>query len=202
MYEYQEPGSLGLVSPQASATLTPPHAGDLQAMDPRMAEAHAQGVREGLQQAQQMLEKQLGVERAKLADAVQNFERQNREYYARVEVELVHLALAIAGKILHREAQVDRLLVAGLVKVALEKLQHNTRVTIHARPEDVPAWSKYFLIEMAGRIQLDVKPDAALEPNSCVLETELGETALGLDAQMKEIEQGFFDLLAQRPDAK
>ena len=34
---------------------------------------------------------------------------------------MVHLSLAIAAKILHREAQVDRMLVAALVKVALEK---------------------------------------------------------------------------------
>jgi hypothetical protein len=30
----------------------------------------------------------------------------------------------------------------------------------------------------------------------------LGTTELGLDAQLKEVEQGFFDLLAQRPDNK
>jgi flagellar assembly protein FliH len=35
-----------------------------------------------------------------------------------------------------------------------------------------------------------------------VLETELGETEIGLEAQLKEIERGFFDLLAQRPDSK
>ena len=33
-----------------------------------------------------------------------------------------------------------------------------------------------------------------------MLETELGTTQLGLDAQLKEIEKGFADLLAQRPE--
>jgi flagellar biosynthesis/type III secretory pathway protein FliH len=32
-----------------------------------------------------------------------------------------------------------------------------------------------------------------------MLETELGSTDLTLESQLKEIEQGFFDLLAQRP---
>ena len=41
--------------------------------------------------------------------------------------------------------------------------------------------------------------DAALEPNQCELETELGVTDLNLETQLKEIEQGLFDLLAQRP---
>jgi flagellar assembly protein FliH len=148
------------------------------------------------------LGKELASERATIATNVQSFEKQMSAYYARVEVELVHLALAIAAKILHREAQVDRMLVAALVKVALEKLQQGTRVSVHVRPEDVTPWIQYFQEKMAGRIHIDVKADLSLEPHSCVLETELGETELGIDAQLKEIEQGFFDLLAQRPETK
>ena len=41
--------------------------------------------------------------------------------------------------------------------------------------------------------------DATLGPGHCILETELGSTDLTLESQLKEIEQGFFDLLAQRP---
>jgi flagellar assembly protein FliH len=41
--------------------------------------------------------------------------------------------------------------------------------------------------------------DATLGPGRCMLETELGSTDLTLETQLKEIEQGFFDLLAQRP---
>jgi len=92
--------------------------------------------------------------------------------------------------------------VAALVKVALEKLQQGTRVTVHVRPEEVTPWIQYFQEKMAGRIHVDVKADLSLEVHSCVLETELGETELGIDAQLKEIEQGFFDLLAQRPETK
>ena len=49
---------------------------------------------------------------------------------------------------------------------------------------------------------MEVKGDPAIEAHNCVLETELGVTELGLDAQLKEVEQGFFDLLAHRPTAK
>jgi flagellar assembly protein FliH len=205
MYEYQEPATLELVESQNSHGM--PHTYQTSAPGPdnfeqRLAEAHAQGVREGLTQAQQTLGKQLATERATIAESVQAFEKQMSGYYARVEVELVHLALAIAAKILHREAQVDRMLVAALVKVALEKLQQNTRVTVHVRPEEVAPWIQYFQEKMAGRIHVDVKADPSLAVNNCVLETELGETQVGIDSQLKEIEQGFFDLLAQRPETK
>ena len=201
MYEYQEPSTLELVT-QNVAHSHPPVSSGSDNIDHRIAEAHAQGIREGIMQAQQTLGKQLENERATIATTVQGFEKQMNGYYAKVEVELVHLALGIATKILHREAQVDRMVVAGLVKVALEKLQQGTRVTVHVRPEQVSPWIQYFQENMAGRIHVDVKADPSLTANNCILETELGTTELGIETQLKEIEKGFFDLLAQRPEAK
>jgi flagellar assembly protein FliH len=201
MYEYQEPSTLELVTQNVTPSHAPVPSG-LDSIDQRIAEAHAQGVREGMMQAQQTLGKQLESERATIAATVQGFEKQMSGYYARVEVELVHLALGIATKILHREAQVDRMVVAGLVKVTLEKLQQGTHVTVHVRPEQVTPWIQYFQENMAGRIHVDVKADASLAANNCILETELGTTELGIETQLKEIEKGFFDLLAQRPEAK
>jgi flagellar assembly protein FliH len=43
---------------------------------------------------------------------------QREQYFVRAEAEIVQLALAIAAKILHREAQVDPMLVATLVRMA------------------------------------------------------------------------------------
>ena len=97
-----------------------------------------------MQQAQQSFEKQLADERAKVAEAIRAFAQKTNEYYSRAEVEIVHLSLAIAAKILHREAQVDRMLVAALVKVAMEKLQHGTTATVRVRPEEVADWNRYF----------------------------------------------------------
>jgi flagellar biosynthesis/type III secretory pathway protein FliH len=45
----------------------------------------------------------------------------------------------------------------------------------------------------------ELSGDASLDSNRCQLETELGVTDLSLETQLKEIEQGLFDLLAQRP---
>ena len=168
----------------------------------KLAAARAEGIREGLQQAQQSLEKELADERAKIAEALRLFGQKTNDYYARAEVEMVHLSLAIAAKILHREAQVDRMLVAALVKVAMEKLQRGTAATVRVRPEEVADWNRYFEGNSSADIRVEVMADPSVEVHNCILETELGTTELGLDAQLKEIEQGFFDLLAQRPDNK
>jgi len=203
-FEYQDPGAPGTAATGSPAEnrITAHNGsggrGAAEELELKLAAARAEGIREGLQQAQQSVEN----ERAKVAEAVRLFSQKTTDYYSRVEIELVHLSLAIAAKILHREAQVDRLVVAALVKVALEKLQQGTTATVRVRPEEVAEWNRYFEGNGGGEIRVEVKPDPLVEAHNCILETDLGTTQLGLDAQLKEIEQGFFDLLAQRPDSK
>jgi flagellar biosynthesis/type III secretory pathway protein FliH len=69
---------------------------------------------------------------------------------------------------------------------------------VRVPPEDVTNWTHYF----SEQTNLEVVGDPMLEPKACLLETELGVANLALVAQLKEVEQGFFDLLAQRPDSK
>ncbi len=206
-FEYREPGGSGTAATLAVESRANPQNGSagretLEQLEVKLATARAEGIREGLQQAQESVEKQVTEERARVAEALRAFAQKTNEYYSRAEIELVHLALAIAAKILHREAQVDPMLVAALVKVAMEKLQHGTTATVRVRPEEVGEWNRYFEGDASQEIRLEVKADPSVEAHNCILETELGSTELGLDAQLKEIEQGFFDLLAQRPDQK
>lgn len=207
-FEYQEPGRFEGTAGAATAETRsvtqgrPSAQGAAEDLEPRLAAARAEGIREGLEQAQQSFGEQLSSERAKIAEAIRDFARKTSDYYSKAEVELVHLSLAIAAKILHREAQVDRMLVAALVKVAMEKLQHGTSAIVRVRPEEVADWNRYFEGDGGGEIRVEIKPDPSVAVHNCVLETELGTTELGLEVQLKEIEQGFFDLLAQRPDNK
>jgi flagellar biosynthesis/type III secretory pathway protein FliH len=163
-----------------------------------IAKAAAEGLAQGERQAVARLEKDLEQERKRVADTIVEFQRQRTDYFAKVEIELVQLALAIAAKILHRESQVDRMVVAGLVKVMIGRLQQKTKIIVRIRPEDAESWRHYF----HDNLNVQVVEDFAVEPRACLLETELGIADLGLDAQLKEVEQGFFDLLAQRPEAK
>jgi flagellar biosynthesis/type III secretory pathway protein FliH len=163
-----------------------------------ISEAHAEGLALGASQSAARFEEELALGRKRVADLLFDFQQQRRDYYSKVELELVHLALAIAAKILHREAQVDRMVVAGLVKVMIDRLQQKTNIIVRVRPEDAEAWRHSF----HTHANVQVVEDSALEPKACLLETELGIADMGLHAQLKEVEQGFFDLLAQRPGPK
>jgi flagellar assembly protein FliH len=139
--------------------------------------------------------------RARIGEAIEGFERERSDYYAAVEPELVHLILAVSAKILHREAQVDRMLVAALARVAVENLQQRSHVVLKVPVDACAEWREYFSCHLSGT-KVDVLEDSELQTGNCVLETELGTAEVGIEAQLKEIERGFFDLLAKRPEPR
>lgn len=168
----------------------------------RLSQAREEGIREGEQRERKRLEQEIVQLRASIAQALSAFERERAEYYSKIEAEVVHLAVAIAAKILHREAQLDRMLLAALAKVALAKLQQNTRVVVRVPRGQSGPWRDYFAQNTQMAVKPEIVEDESLTPGNCVLETELGSTELGLESQLKEVETGLFDLLAQRPDTR
>ncbi len=164
-------------------------------------QSRAVGVREGETQARFRFERDIAAERQVLTKAVQDFARDRENYFSHVEAEVVKLAVGIARKILHREVQVDPLLLAGVVRVALDKIAAGTSVRLRVHPDHVYAWHDFFSNQREHRVAPELLGDATLGMGQCVLETALGTTELALEAQLAEIERGFFDLLAQRPAA-
>ena len=160
---------------------------------------YEKGLADGEARARADFEKKLVELRAQMASALQEFKSQRDAYFEKVESEVVQLALSIARKILHREAQVDPLLLAGVVRVALESLHEGTRVRLRTHPDEIKLWRGYFGQGNEILPAPEFIGDPSLAPGNCVLETELGATNIGLETQMKEIEQGFLDLLEQRP---
>ena len=159
----------------------------------------AEATRQVEQKLRQDYEARLAAARAPITAALSAFEVQRAEYYARVEAEVVQLALAIAAKILHREAQVDPMLVAALVRMTVEKMREGSSVTVRVGSGQAKRWKEYFAGQ-SGVSQIAVVEDQELTEHDCLLETELGVANFGLDTQLKEVERGFFDLLALRPE--
>jgi flagellar assembly protein FliH len=137
----------------------------------------------------------------KVRQAIELFQVERRDYFTRVESDVVQLALAISAKILHREAQVDPMLVAALVRVAIDKLHDGSSVSVRVSPAEAGKW-RAFLANPLNGSTIEIVEDAHLGAADCILETELGSANFSIDAQLKEVEQGFFDLLAQRPVIK
>lgn len=168
-----------------------------QDQDLREAQAREIGRVEGEAKAKAQFEELLRKERQKIAEALRLVAGDRSRYFEKVESEVVQLAMAIARKVVHREAQVDPNLLMGLARYTLEKLRDGTRVKLLVNPANPGAWQQTFSGE-----NLELVFDEKIEPGLCVVESELGTTSVSLENQLKEIEQGLIDLLAQRPEAK
>jgi flagellar assembly protein FliH len=164
--------------------------------------AFEQGLQQGQSRAQAAFQTEVEQLRRSIGASLEAFKRERETYFGLVENEVVHLALAIAKKILNREAQMDPLLLAGMVRVALEKLESGTKVRLHANPDEIHYWRDHFAQSDSPQFTPELIGDTALQHGSCYLETEVGNTHISLEAQLKEIEQGFFDLLQHRPTVR
>ena len=162
--------------------------------------AHAEGVREGEDREQSRGQQQLEQEHAKITETILRFQTAVAEYFSRIELEVVQLALAIATKILHREAKADPLLVSKLAKGILQNLHQQTKVNVRVPPGQTEAWQDELSPHDDGQMAIVVIPDESVQADSCVLQTELGLTEVSVAAQLREIENGMLDLLAQTPD--
>ncbi len=143
------------------------------------------------------LEDRIVAERALILKIDEEFRRERTKYFAGVESEVVKLALAIAARVLHREAKLDPLLLSGVVRVALEKVAEDSTTVLHVPASELEMWQRVFVIDAESSLQL--VSDERLGPGECVLNTNVGKVELGVSAQLEEIERGFFDLMQQRP---
>lgn len=171
-----------------------------EALDARIAQARAAGAAEAEARLRKHFEERADREADNVAAAIRTFEDNSKKYYARVELEVVTLALSIAAKILHRESQVDPQLVAALVQMALKQMKEGSAVSVRVRPENAGRWREH-LAALKLNVTVTVVEDSTLEPDDCILESELGTANFSLESQLKEVERGFFDVLAQKPQA-
>lgn len=164
--------------------------------------ARKKGFGEGQAQASAAAAQAIAQERSAISAAVEDFAQQRADYFRRVESELVRLALSIARKVLHREAQMDPMLLAGVVRVALDQMQAGTHLVLRTAPDAAEVWRQFCAQHLGNKQSVEVVPDSSLDGHGCVLQAEVGSTEISLDGQLQEIESGFFDLLRGRSGAE
>lgn len=168
----------------------------------REAQARELGRQQGEREARAKFEEQLGRERAAIAKTLEDFCRQRAAYFRKIEQEAVQLALSIARKVLYREAQVDPLLLMGVVRVAMERIEGATGISLAVHPQQAEEWRRYLGTQMDPARVPEIIADPSLPKDRCELRTSMGTAQLGVEVQLKEIESGLMDLMAARPQEK
>lgn len=167
---------------------------------------YAQGREEGLTAAREAsvecetAESAVQQARQQLLQALDGFVDERERYFHDIEQEAVRMALAIAARILRREAQMDPLLLSGAVRVALGQLGESTSVRLVVPETDRVLWEESLRLTPGLRLRPEVIGDLRMELGECRIETGFGGADLSLHEQLREIERGFFDRVPQRAE--
>lgn len=135
-------------------------------------------------------------ERARAERLTVEFARDRRRYFAAAEAQVVKLALAVAERILAQPLMLDEVPLAATVRAALAQVQDDSTTALRVHPERAGQWCDIF----AQEPRIVVTEDGRLEVEDCVLETRMGQIALGIPAQMAEVRRGFEDLMTRTGD--
>ena len=138
--------------------------------------------------------------RRQTAELAENLARERDRYLQAIEQEVVRLALAVAARILRREAQMDPLLLTGAVRVALGQLAATSEIRLRVPAKEADLWKETIALLPKLTVKPLVVTDESMLLGECVVESKVGTVDLGIRSQLGEIERGFFDR-AGMPDA-
>jgi len=159
-------------------------------LDQARREAYAEGLAAGRQQA----EEQFRPAAQGLADTLDTLARLRENIREESIQDLVHLAVSIAARVIHREVAVDPDALAGLIQAAFSKLQ--SREINHVRMHPTLEGLVRKLLEQAGAPKnLVLTADPNLKPAEVFFETSQGILDASVETQLREIERGLIDKL-------
>jgi flagellar assembly protein FliH len=128
-----------------------------------------------------------------IAGLAESFATERDRFLHAVEQEVVKLALAVAARILRREAQMDPLLLTGAVRVALGQLAGTAEVTLKVPAAELDLWKETIAVIPHLNLKVEVIAGEGMRTGDCVVESKVGTVDLGVRSQLGEIERGFFD---------
>ncbi|MEZ5316916.1 MAG: FliH/SctL family protein [Vicinamibacterales bacterium] len=149
-------------------------------------DAYARGRAEGEAAGEAAATRRLDATIQRLVQTIDQIAALRAGMVRRTEQEIVRLSLAIAERVIHREVTVDRALLVGMARVAIDRLGDEAAATIHLHPADHER-------VMHGREELEpggavrVVADPQVEPGGCLVRSSFGRIDLAVDSQVREV---------------
>jgi flagellar assembly protein FliH len=181
--EPQAPAAAGESAEHARAA----HQAHLAALEREaFASGHAAGERAGLEAGNKRAEAML----RRLAQTLDELRSLRATMIRQSEQQMVQLALAIARRILRREATVDEDLLVAMARVALERLGDAGNATIRLNPEDYSHTVQRHGDHWAGA-RVRVVADPSVSRGGCLVESDFGLIDASVDAQFEQVARSF-----------
>jgi flagellar assembly protein FliH len=144
------------------------------------AKGYAQGERAGLDAAATRADGML----RRLAQTIEDLGALRNEMIHRTERQAVQLVLAIAERIVQREVTLDRTLLLGMARVALDRLGEYGSATIRLHPDDFQAIGAKGVIDNPA---VQVVADPAVSRGGCHVQSDFGFMDVSPESQFREL---------------
>jgi len=158
--------------------------------------AQQQGQEAAVQSALEMLRKQqeqkLATLLPALAEAADQIKQAKQDWLRQWEKNAVHLASAMAARIVRREAVAEPQITLQWIREALQLAAGSEEVTLHLNPADYETLGEslaHLAAEMGKLAPTDIIADPQISPASCRVETRFGSIDQQIESQLARIEE-------------
>lgn len=154
--------------------------------------AEAEGRRAALQAVEQMVAKQLATVLPALGKVVRDIRHAKQAWLTHWESSAVHVAAAIAGRLVRRDPAQGPQIAVTLLREALELAAGSSHLRIHLNGDDCKALGNQvdaLVNELATLTTAEVVADPEITPGGCRVETNFGVIDQQFEAQLKRIEE-------------
>jgi flagellar assembly protein FliH len=148
-------------------------------------DAFARGYEQGERAAAAVAAAETEVVLRRVSRTIDELAALRREIVRRTERQTVQLVLALAERVVQREVTLDRTLLMGMARSALDRLGDYGTATIRLHPEDAKVIGQAGAIAEGGLVQ--VLPDPAIARGGCLVQSDFGLMDASPDAQFREL---------------
>ena len=154
--------------------------------------AEAQGRQAAVDAVEGIVRKQLATVIPALKQASQNIGDARHAWLSHWEAGTVHLAAAIARRLIRRELHKQPEISVTLIREALQLAAGSTQLRILLNPLDVQSLgdqARMLVEEMSPQVEAEITADAGITPGGCRVETRFGVIDQQFEAQLQRIEE-------------
>ena len=154
--------------------------------------AQREGHQAGRQEVEQIVRQQLATALPALRKVIEDIQHAKQAWLTQWEANAVHVAAAIAERLIRRELTRQPEITLTLVREALELAAGSSQLRIHLNPDDykeIGPRAELLVKELSSLTTAELLADPDITPGGCRVETRFGVIDQQFEAQLKRIEE-------------
>jgi flagellar assembly protein FliH len=155
-------------------------------------QARQDGYAAGWQAVEQIVRQQLATALPALRNVIQDIQHAKQAWLTHWEASAVHVAAAIAQRLIRRELTRHPEITLTLIREALELAAGSSQLRIHLNPADhqeIGPRAEMLIQELSTLTAAELLSDAEITPGGCRVETCFGVIDQQFEAQLQRIEE-------------